>query len=112
MLAYNHGYNKAFKKCKLLFNEKRNKRLNDIKKFVMDKYVSNTELTNKRDILNCKHGLYKIYWKSGGSSLASIGSLSCGARWFAPTNWTNARHPTGVLENYVDDIIKLKLISK
>lgn len=34
-----------------------------------------------------RHGLYRIYWKSGGSSIASIGSLSDGTRWYAPTNW-------------------------
>ena len=33
------------------------------------------------------HGIYRIYWKDGGSSLASVGSLSNGDRWFAPTNW-------------------------
>lgn len=33
-------------------------------------------------------GLYKIYWKEGGSSLASVGSLNDGTRWYAPCNWT------------------------
>jgi hypothetical protein len=38
------------------------------------------------------HGLYRIYWKQecgGGTSLASVGTLYDGSRWFAPTNWTN-----------------------
>lgn len=32
-------------------------------------------------------GLYRIFWKSGGSSLASIGMLENGRRWIAPCNW-------------------------
>ncbi len=34
-----------------------------------------------------QHGLYRIYWKDGGNSLASVGSDASGTRWFAPTNW-------------------------
>ena len=33
------------------------------------------------------HGLYRINWKSGGFSLASVGSDHSGTRWYAPTNW-------------------------
>lgn len=36
-------------------------------------------------------GLYKVYWKSGGDSLAAVGVLPNGDRWLAPTNWV---HPT------------------
>lgn len=32
-------------------------------------------------------GLYRVFWKSGGSSLAAIGMLPNGDRWIAPTNW-------------------------
>lgn len=34
------------------------------------------------------HGVYKIYWKGGGKSLASIGYTYDGTNWFAPCNWT------------------------
>jgi hypothetical protein len=34
-------------------------------------------------------GLYEIFWKSGGSSLASVGMIENGDRWLAPTNWTH-----------------------
>lgn len=34
-----------------------------------------------------RSGLYRVFWKSGGSSLAAIGILSNGDRWIAPTNW-------------------------
>lgn len=33
-------------------------------------------------------GLYFIFWKSGGRSLASVGLLHNGDRWFAAHNWT------------------------
>lgn len=35
-----------------------------------------------------KHGLYRVYWKSGGTSLAAIGVTYDGGRWLAPINWT------------------------
>jgi hypothetical protein len=33
------------------------------------------------------HGIYRLYWDDGGSSLAAVGSDRNGDRWFAPTNW-------------------------
>lgn len=41
------------------------------------------------DIRDINPGLYKIYWKSGGSSLATIGLTVFGNYWFAPSNWTS-----------------------
>jgi hypothetical protein len=35
------------------------------------------------------HGVFRIFWKSGGSSLAAVGSLHDGTPWFAPSNWTS-----------------------
>lgn len=35
------------------------------------------------------HGLYRVYWKDGGQSLASVGSLPDGTRWLAPANWVS-----------------------
>lgn len=32
-------------------------------------------------------GLFRVHWKSGGSSLAAIGMMENGDRWIAPTNW-------------------------
>lgn len=32
-------------------------------------------------------GLYKLFWKSGGWSLASVGQDESGNKWIAPTNW-------------------------
>lgn len=37
-----------------------------------------------------QHGIYRLWWKDGGSSLAAVGVLHDGKRWYAPTNWTSA----------------------
>ncbi len=37
---------------------------------------------------NLKHGLYKIFWESGGCSLACVGSTYDGTRWLTCANWT------------------------
>ena len=42
----------------------------------------------QREARKLRHGLYRLWWKSGDSSLAAVGSLYDGTRWFAPTNWT------------------------
>lgn len=36
------------------------------------------------------HGLYRIWWRSGGDSLAAVGIASNGDRWIAATNWCEA----------------------
>ncbi len=33
-------------------------------------------------------GLYCLSWKSGGESLACVGMLYSGNRWYACANWT------------------------
>jgi hypothetical protein len=32
-------------------------------------------------------GLYRLYWKEGGFSLAAVGMSADGSMWFAPVNW-------------------------
>ena len=49
----------------------------------------------RNDVNKLRHGLYRLYWKEGGSSLASVGSLYDGVRWYAPINWTN-QSTTGI----------------
>ena len=37
-----------------------------------------------------KLGLYRVYWKGEDEpSIAAVGMLHDGTRWFAPTNWTS-----------------------
>lgn len=44
---------------------------------------------NKQETKKLEHGLYRLYWKDGGSSLAAVGSSVNGDRWIAPINWIN-----------------------
>ena len=42
----------------------------------------------KKEVNKLKSGVYWLYWKEGGRSLAAVGITSKGNRWMAPTNWT------------------------
>jgi hypothetical protein len=52
-------------------------------------------------IKNCPLAIYEVFWKEGGSSVASIGYTHDGTRWLAPTNWTckNDDNPTCLLDD-------------
>lgn len=49
----------------------------------------------RADVQKLPHGLYRLYWHGGRSSLACVGSLSNGDRWFACANRTSDA-PTGI----------------
>ena len=55
-------------------------------------------------------GVYRIYWKTGGSSVSSIGQLYDGTLWIAPTNWTSKSVDGIATIPQWDDIEKVKLI--
>lgn len=42
---------------------------------------------NQRSVQRLRDGIYRLWWKDGGSSLAAVGITTDGKRWFAPTNW-------------------------
>lgn len=44
---------------------------------------------SQQEIKEMPNGLYRIYWKEGGSSLAAVGCIYNGDRWMAPCNWTS-----------------------
>lgn len=44
---------------------------------------------NKKSNIPDKLGLFRLYWKDGGTSLASVGVNELGDKWFAPINWIN-----------------------
>ena len=35
------------------------------------------------------NGVYRVFWKDGGASVAAIGRLYDGDVWMAPCNWTH-----------------------
>lgn len=43
----------------------------------------------KEEVQKLKHGVYRLYWSARTYSLASVGSLHNGDRWFACANWTS-----------------------
>lgn len=61
------------------------------------------------EVNQLEHGIYRIYWLSGGSSLASVGSLHSGRRWFAPANWTSFIE-TGIASTSWERIERVELI--
>ena len=52
-------------------------------------------------------GLYRVFWKRGGSSLAAVGVTREGGRWLAPINWVE---PTLDLKQYSGKITKVELV--
>lgn len=72
--------------------------------------VESPKITDKNQMINCDHGLYRVHWKSGSSSLASIGSMHNGDRWISPTNWTGNSSLAGLVKDCVEDILTLELI--
>ena len=52
-----------------------------------------------QEVNQLKHGLYVIHWKSGGSSLAAIGSQENGRRWMACCNWVHTTEGYGDSQN-------------
>lgn len=62
------------------------------------------------DLHKIPFGLYEIFWKSGGSSIASVGNMHDGVRWIAPTNWTSKDSPAGRMDKHVDSIERMVLL--
>ncbi len=77
--------------------------------------ISYRERTNPRSFSGSQlqtvpFGLYEIYWKSGGSSLASVGNMYDGVRWIAPINWTSEKDPTGRMDKHANSIDHMVLL--
>jgi hypothetical protein len=55
----------------------------------LTKRVEELERVVKKDVVptDVKPGIYRVFWKSGESSLAAIGMAVDGSRWLAPINW-------------------------
>ena len=62
----------------------------------------------KAEVKKIPLGLYKVYWKSGGHSLAAIGMIENGDKWLAPINWVRPTEDQDIWRR----VEKLKLIKK
>jgi hypothetical protein len=49
----------------------------------------------KKEVDKLCTGVYKVYWKSGGCSVAAVGRTHSGKCWIAPSNWTS-KNTTGL----------------
>lgn len=73
----------------------------------MVKITETTEVCdNKVQINAAETGLYRVHWRSGGTSLASIWCDERGERWLAPTNWVRP----GRLGESASDIMLLEAL--
>lgn len=55
-------------------------------------------------------GVYKVWWKSGGSSVGVIAEDSRGVRYIHCANWIVNDGPIARLDKFEDGIIKMELI--
>ena len=62
------------------------------------------------EFYNLPVGLYRLYWKSGGSSIAAIGMNEKGLRWIACVNWVNPATWEGDVKKAIRDISSVSLI--
>ena len=64
----------------------------------------------KSDVQKIKLGLYEVFWKLGGSSLAAVGNDPAGNRWLAPVNWVSV--PSFTAWRYVSHIREVSLTKR
>lgn len=64
----------------------------------------------KKQVRKLKFGVYRVWWKSGGNSVASIGFFADGTRWFSPSNWINKDKAN--LEEWSIKIRKMTFLNK
>lgn len=65
----------------------------------------------RKEIRKLSLGVYRIFWKSGGCSVASVGQLHNGDRWIAPANWTSEFPRTMGVVDYWKMIERVELIA-
>lgn len=68
----------------------------------------------RNEVQQLKHGLYVIHWKSGGASLAAVGSKENGDRWLACCNWVTTTENSNNSTNFNiwGHVSKVGLIAK
>ncbi len=66
----------------------------------------------KEDVQELKHGVYRVWWEDGGSSVGCVGSTYDGTRWLACANWTTPNYLLGVAAiDHWNDVKSVDLIA-
>jgi hypothetical protein len=56
-------------------------------------------------------GVYRLFWRSGGHSVASVGMGHDGTRWMAPANWLAAPADRAANLRYWRQVERVELIA-
>jgi hypothetical protein len=67
---------------------------------------------NKKTLESMPLGLYRVYWRTGGISLAAMGQNANGLRWIAPANWLAPPDAEKCQAYFRHHISKMELIAK
>jgi hypothetical protein len=57
-------------------------------------------------------GVYRVFWKGGGTSVAAMGQLYDGRKWLVPANWTSESPAKIATTHHWRLIERLELIAK
>jgi len=82
----------------------------DILEMISHQEMSDPIVFSGDELHKIPFGLYEIFWKSGDSSLASVGNMYNGVRWVAPINWTSDNDPTGKMDKIAYSIDHMVLL--
>lgn len=69
--------------------EEKKEHIKELRDYI-SRWERQMERNEKFDPSDLSPGLYRIFWKSGGSNPASVGITPKGDRWFAAVNWTSS----------------------
>ena len=61
------------------------------------------------EVQKLRHGVYRLYWSPRTYSLASVGSLHNGDRWFACANWVSG-DKEGITSQSWEGVVRAVLI--
>lgn len=62
---------------------------------------------NRENVQSLPAGIYRIFWKEGGSSIAAVGVTAAGGRWIAPLNWVAPSEDQNVWKK-VESVTRLR----
>ena len=62
------------------------------------------------EFTECLLGIYRVRWRSGGESIASVGVQSDGDRWIAPANWFKPTTLTRKVAELIESMEKIPIL--